>query len=647
MITDWVSSTHPSVDDLLAGRPAAIAHAADCASCRAVVALTAPVTAAAGTDGDLRELPPIDRALYRDWRALDDRVGAMGRTYRAHDRRLGRDVAIKQVGELPGSPGLRDALRRRFEHEARLTARLQHPAIVGVYEAGRFADGEPFYAMPLVRGASLDDELARRPTLADRLALLPHLTAVCEAIAYAHGEGVVHRDLKPHNVMIGPFGETVVIDWGLARALAEDDAADDERARLAALAEPADGLTRAGAGTAPYMAPEQARGQPPTMAMDVYALGAILYHLLAGVPPYGRDTAHARAALLAGPPPPLTDLAPEAPAELVDIAARAMARDPGARFASVRELADELRRFQTGQLLRTRHYTLAERARRFVRRHRTPLAIGALAVAVIAIVAIVADRRLAGARARRDVLTYTAARDRCEGANVTCDGVIPGVCYAPRELCDGIDQDRDGQHDEGACCEATAERSDGLDNDCDGAIDNGCGCTALAPAADGPVVVAADHRTLTITVPKQWGFSTVRYRCPLAPGRWYWEVVFNGKGYAACIGISTDQVPMFIDEHLANIGPGGCQSIGGIFFPGYRTYKAYFEPGDVISVLFDAQRGELRLWVNGVDSGPAPGLHLGHTFHPTVFLNGGCDQVTMNFGPRFQYAPPPGYSPLP
>jgi SPRY domain len=164
---------------------------------------------------------------------------------------------------------------------------------------------------------------------------------------------------------------------------------------------------------------------------------------------------------------------------------------------------------------------------------------------------------------------------------------------------------------------------------------------------DGAIAVSADHRTLGITVPRQWGFSTARYRCALERGRWYWEVVYNGHGYSVCVGVTSDQVPMFIDEHLANMGPGGCFAGAGIFFPGYRPYRAYAEVGDVLSVLFDAERGELRYWINGIDQGPAPGLYLGHTFYPTVFLNGGCDQVTLNFGPRFQYPPPPGYQPLP
>src|SRR5262249_43440318 len=129
--------------------------------------------------------------------------GGMGHIVRARDRRLGRSVAIKELRD--------ERLRARFEHEARLTARLQHPAIVSVYEAGRWPSGAPFYAMKYVAGRPLDQVVAGMKTLDERLGVLPSVTTVVEAIAYAHSERVIHRDLKPHNILIGPFGEVVVI----------------------------------------------------------------------------------------------------------------------------------------------------------------------------------------------------------------------------------------------------------------------------------------------------------------------------------------------------------------------------------------------------------------------------------------------------
>ena len=139
--------------------------------------------------------------------------GGIGRVSRAHDRELGRDVAIK---ELISRGNLSEA---RFLREALITARLEHPAIVPVHEAGRWPDGTPFYAMKLVAGRPLRDLIAERTTVDQRIGLLHHVIAVADAIAYAHGRNIIHRDLKPANVIVGDFGETVVIDWGLAKDL--------------------------------------------------------------------------------------------------------------------------------------------------------------------------------------------------------------------------------------------------------------------------------------------------------------------------------------------------------------------------------------------------------------------------------------------
>src|SRR3954454_717240 len=145
--------------------------------------------------------------------------GGLGRVSRAHDRELGRDVAIKELISR------NEVDEVRFLREAWITARLEHPGIVPVHEAGRWPDGTPFYAMKLVSGRSLRDLIAERPTVDQRIGLLHHVIAVADAIAYAHGRNIIHRDLKPANVIVGEFGETVVIDWGLAKDLtASEDA---------------------------------------------------------------------------------------------------------------------------------------------------------------------------------------------------------------------------------------------------------------------------------------------------------------------------------------------------------------------------------------------------------------------------------------
>ncbi len=152
---------------------------------------------------------------------------------RASDTRLNRPVAIK---ELLGSAG--EVAEERFVREALLTARLQHPSIVPLYEAGRWPSGAPFYAMKLVTGRSLEDVIAESLTLPQRLALLPHVLAAAEAMAYAHSERIIHRDLKPANVLVGAFGETVVIDWGLAKDLAAPEVDGLEQEPAATIAPP-------------------------------------------------------------------------------------------------------------------------------------------------------------------------------------------------------------------------------------------------------------------------------------------------------------------------------------------------------------------------------------------------------------------------
>jgi len=315
--------------------------------------------------------------------------GGMGRIQVARDRRLGRDVAVKEMLQANGSAA------RRFEREARITARLQHPSIVSVHEAGVWPSGEPFYAMRLVSGRSLDEAIAAAGSYEARLALLPNVLAVADAMAYAHGERVIHRDLKPRNVVVGDFGETVVIDWGLAKeldananaTLRPDRSEDGAQPNASISSQP--GETTAGEllGTPLYMPPEQAMGEAVDERADVYAIGAILYHVLAGVPSYkGASNAEVLSSLHAGPPLAIAAVAPSAPRELVAIVERAMARDPAARYPTARALADDLRRFQNGQLVGAHRYSLRQLIWRWARRHRT--AIAAATAAMVAAIAI-------------------------------------------------------------------------------------------------------------------------------------------------------------------------------------------------------------------------------------------------------------------
>jgi WD40 repeat protein len=349
-------------------------------------------------------LPAVDPRAYAIGAELAR--GGMGRILEARDERLGRPVAIKVLLDRDA------AATRRFEREARVTARLQHPSIVRLYEAGRLADGQPFYAMERVRGRSLEELLAETRALDERLALVPHVIAVAEALAYAHNERIIHRDLKPANVLCGAFGETVVIDWGLAKDLGAPEEEIPSEPRLLA-----PDLTAVGAvmGTPTYMAPEQARGEPLDERADVYAIGALLYRLLAGRPPYaGRTSEELLKLVVRGAAPPVETVQPGVPPELSTIVRRAMATAPEARYASARELAEELRRFQRGQLVASHRYATSALVLRWVRRNRPAVATGAAALLALTFVGALSLRSIMRERDRADHerdLAQVARRD--------------------------------------------------------------------------------------------------------------------------------------------------------------------------------------------------------------------------------------------
>ncbi|MBA3392058.1 MAG: serine/threonine protein kinase [Deltaproteobacteria bacterium] len=374
-------------------------------------------TQTAALAGALPPLPVVSDSCYVADREIAR--GGMGRIIAAQDQRLGRKVALKELLEPAGEQ------LTRFQREALITARLQHPGIVPVYEAGRWPSGEPFFAMKLVSGRPLDRVIADARTLEDRLALLPRIAAATDAIAYAHSQRVVHRDLKPANVLIGDFGETVVIDWGLAKDLEAGDSL--ESANRPPITRPStrkidsngSSLTVAGAvmGTPAYMAPEQARGEPVDERADVFALGAMLYHLLAGVPPYNARTAtDVIAAAALGRVVPLSEREAGAPHDLVAIVDRAMAPVPADRYAHAGELADELRRFLTGQLVSAHRYTTLQRVMRFVKRHRAAVTIATIATIGFAVGGTYAVRNIVEAKdtAERERSIAVARRQAAE-----------------------------------------------------------------------------------------------------------------------------------------------------------------------------------------------------------------------------------------
>ncbi|MDQ3369388.1 MAG: serine/threonine protein kinase, partial [Myxococcota bacterium] len=213
--------------------------------------------------------------------------GGMGEVYAAHDQRIGREVALKR---MRSSAPTGEALSR-FLREVRIQGRLDHPAIVPVHELGTDEVGRPYFIMKRLTGRTLSHRLADGGS---QNRILRAFIEVCLAIEFAHARGVVHRDLKPSNIMLGDYGEVYVLDWGIARVLTEPRVGStSDRHDAQQDVDTLDQGTQAGSllGTPGYMAPEQIRGQPALQAADVYALGSILFEILAGEPLHPRGQA--------------------------------------------------------------------------------------------------------------------------------------------------------------------------------------------------------------------------------------------------------------------------------------------------------------------------------------------------------------------
>jgi serine/threonine protein kinase len=308
------------------------------------------------------DFPDLSGTRYELRHELDR--GGMGVVYAARDRELERDVALKVLATAVADAEAAERLRR----EAQIIAGLEHPGIVPVHDVGALPDGRVFYAMKLVGGQRLDVFVRAGPPLAERLRVF---LRVCEPVAFAHAHGVIHRDLKPENVMVGPFGEVLVMDWGVAKRLTETKAGDERLAstpeRTASAAPTSTGPVSHGTahgtilGTPAWMAPEQARGEVDRLdaRADVYALGAILYFLLTGRAPRGEDVAEAATTRV--------------PRPLEAICAKALAADPGGRYANAAELAGDVALFLEGAAVSAFPEGPWRKALRFASRHRAPL----------------------------------------------------------------------------------------------------------------------------------------------------------------------------------------------------------------------------------------------------------------------------------
>ena len=361
--------------------------------------------------------------------------GGMGVVRHVYDQDVRRSLAMKiilaQAHVPPGgeTPATDDQSLGRFLEEAQVTGQLDHPGVVPVHDVGVDGAGRVYFTMKLVKGEELRAVFDRvLDPVDDEWSLTRALNAmlrVCEAMAYAHAKGVIHRDLKPANVMVGRFGEVFVMDWGLARIVAraaqtEEDAVLTERAlHTAETPDSSMASLRGGvAGTPEYMPPEQAQGDldrlgPPA---DVYAVGAMLYHLLSGAPPYAtpgppRDGREKVQRVLDGPPAPLVDLAPRAPAELLAIIDKAMERDPGDRYPDMTALARDLRAYLEDRVVSAHETGAWAEAKKWVRRNRALAATAAVALAVVATLATWSNLTI---RAERDDVLRLSDKRRLE-----------------------------------------------------------------------------------------------------------------------------------------------------------------------------------------------------------------------------------------
>jgi eukaryotic-like serine/threonine-protein kinase len=350
--------------------------------------------------------------------------GGMGIVYRGFDRELERELAVKAL--LLQHLDEPDYVRRFFE-EAWISGQLQHPGVVPVYDLGRTAEGRPFFAMKLVEGRTLSALLAARKSPADDLArFLQIFEQVCQTLAYAHARGVIHRDVKPSNIMVGSFGEVQVMDWGLASVL---DAAslpplpaDQAKLRLAVHADTTIAVSGEVIGTPAYMAPEQARGeQDLDERCDVFGLGAILFEILTGLPPYASaDAREAYEQALVGN---LADAVRrlnqcEADRELKDLVCDCLAVERGKRPRDAKVVAERMRSYLTGVAERLRQAELAKataqaRTAEVQKRQRLTVAL-ALSIIALVVLASVGWQWISRQRAARAEERAKAAQDKAQ-----------------------------------------------------------------------------------------------------------------------------------------------------------------------------------------------------------------------------------------
>src|SRR4051794_4970747 len=350
-----------------------------------------------GSTGE-RDLTPLDEGLAEvpGYDTIEELGrGGVGVVYKAVHRKLRRTVALKML--LVGAFATR-AERRRFAREAELVAELRHPNVVQVYDVGDLG-GRPYFTMEFVDGGSLAQRIAGTPLPAREAAAI--VATLADAVAAAHRAGVVHRDLKPSNVLLTADGTPKVSDFGLARHLEVESSLT---------------LSGAAVGTPSYMAPEQAQGRTREIgpASDLYALGAILYELLTGRPPFRAESASETLyQVITQDPAPPSRLNTKVPRDLETICLKCLRKDPGSRYPDCGALADDLRRFGRGDAIAARPENGLQRLARRVRR-RPVFSAGVAGAALIMAITVVGGLVLISERAAaiRSARVERATRER-------------------------------------------------------------------------------------------------------------------------------------------------------------------------------------------------------------------------------------------
>ncbi|MGO9467671.1 MAG: protein kinase domain-containing protein [Isosphaeraceae bacterium] len=365
--------------------------------------------------------------------------GGLGQIYVARDEELGRQVALKEIlADKADNP----RLRSRFLLEAEISGNLEHPGIVPVYSLGTYDDGRPYYAMRFIEGDSLKEAIeayhaaaaAPDPNASNlRLRqLLGRFVDVCDAIAYAHSRGVLHRDLKPGNVMLGSYGETLIIDWGLAKAVGHrDPASADIATTLVPPSSDSHEPTVAGhlLGSPPYMSPEQALGLLEDLgpATDVYGLGATLYAILTGKAPVdGATVEEVLTKVRKGSIVPPRQLNARVPRALEAVCLKALALQPSDRYSSARALAGDIEHWLADEPVTALAEPLRDRVGRWARRHRT-LVTTAAAVLLLGLIGLAAFAAVVGDKNRKLVAANRATSQAESLADARLDRAMTSI----------------------------------------------------------------------------------------------------------------------------------------------------------------------------------------------------------------------------